>query len=118
MQIYLTGVTRHPNLALLKLAGFLKDNNVYFKLIESSDEDVSEFDIVYISKVFSFTKDPKFVVRALGTHDLTKFRLGGTGFYAAYIDNTSFSHIRKKDMEQFENDPFLNSLKNHRGGSK
>lgn len=114
----LDGGTRHPNLALLKLAGFLKDNNVYFKLIESSDEDVSEFDIVYISKVFSFTKDPKFVIRALGSNDLTKFRLGGTGFYAAYLDNASFPNIRKKDMEQFVNDPYLNSLKNHRGGDK
>ena len=31
----LDGGTRHPNLALLKIAGFLKDNNIPFELIEN-----------------------------------------------------------------------------------
>ena len=37
----LNGGTRHPNLALLKLAGFLHDNDVKFHLIIDNDEDIS-----------------------------------------------------------------------------
>ena len=33
----LDGGTRHPNLALLKIAGFLKDNNIPFELIENEN---------------------------------------------------------------------------------
>jgi hypothetical protein len=67
------------NLALLKIAGFLHDNNVEFSLIEDSDADISDFDLVYISKVFSFTKDPEFVVDALTKGGYDKSRFGGTG---------------------------------------
>ena len=49
----LDGGTRHPNLALLKLAGFLHDHNIEFRLIESDDEDLSLYTIIYISRVFS-----------------------------------------------------------------
>lgn len=38
----LDGGTRHPNLALLKIAGFLKDNNIPFELIE--DENINLWD--------------------------------------------------------------------------
>lgn len=114
----LDGGTRHPNLALLKLAGFLHDNNIDFKLIDSGKEDISSYDIIYISKVFSFTKDPEFVEKARGTFDLCKFRIGGTGYYAEYIDSPNFSDLRKEDMGKFEHDEFLNSLPNHRGGKK
>jgi hypothetical protein len=84
MQIFWMVELVIQNLALLKIAGFLHDNNVEFSLIEDSgiedsDADISDFDLVYISKVFSFTKDPEFVVDALtkGGHD--KSRFGGTG---------------------------------------
>ena len=39
----LNGGTRHPNLALLKIAGFLFDNNVAFELIEDGDADISKY---------------------------------------------------------------------------
>ena len=45
----LDGGTRHPNLALLKLAGFLHDHNIEFELIESGDADVSKYHLVYLS---------------------------------------------------------------------
>ena len=32
--------TRHPNLVLMKLAGFFKDNEIDFKLIIDQDEDI------------------------------------------------------------------------------
>lgn len=112
----LDGGTRHPNLALLKLAGFLYDNQIDFTLIESTDEDVSNFDFVYVSKVFTFTKDPKFVEEYRDSGQWDKFRIGGTGYYATQEDDNGFSVSRKLDMEQFENDDFLNTLPNHRGG--
>ena len=37
----LDGGTRHPNLALLKIAGFLYDNSIEFELIEDSKADIS-----------------------------------------------------------------------------
>lgn len=112
----LDGGTRHPNLALLKLAGFLSDNGVPFKLIESGDVDITEFDRIYVSKVFSFTKEPNFVERAKGTLNWSKIHLGGTGYYATISDDREFTSLRQLDMEQFENDEFLSSLPNHRGG--
>lgn len=108
--------TRHPNLALLKLAGFLNDNNIDFKLIEDADADVSEFDRIYVSKVFSFTNDPILVTRAKDTLDWSKFHFGGTGYYARVSENDRFKSAREADMAQFENDEFLNSLVNRRGG--
>ena len=112
----LDGGTRHPNLALLKLAGFLNDNNIDFELIETGDADIAKFDLVYVSKVFSFTKNPSFLVNVKNLNDLHKIRLGGTGFYAVQEDDKNFIKLRQADMEQFENDDFLNSLPNHRGG--
>lgn len=112
----LDGGTRHPNLALLKLAGFLHDNDVEFSLIESSDADTTEYEYVYVSKVFSFTKDPDFVTRAKGTLEWQKYHLGGTGYYATQEDDRDFAALRQLDMDQFENDAYLNTLPNHRGG--
>lgn len=110
------GGSRHPNLALLKLAGFLYDNNVDFSLIESDECDTTDFDLIYVSKVFSFTKNPKFIENAKGTKEWHKFRLGGTGYYATHENNREFAALRQRDMVQFENDPYLNTLHNYRGG--
>lgn len=112
----LDGGTRHPNLALLKLAGFLHDNHIAFELIEETDADTSGYDRIYVSKVFSFTKDPIFIDKAKASSEWSKFHLGGTGYYATLPDDSDFTTIRQLDMERFENDEFLNSLPNHRGG--
>lgn len=114
----LHGGTRHPNLVLLKLAGFLHDNNINFNLIIDSNEDISEYSFIYISKVFSFTPDPLFYLKAKGTKDEQKFRLGGTGDYAIKKDVNDFKAARTRDMHQLESDPFLNTLKNFRGGNR
>lgn len=114
----LDGGTRHPNLALLKLAGFLHDHNIEFELIESGDADVSKYHLVYISKVFSFTNNPTFfneeIERSLGLG--SKFRWGGTGFYALDADDDSFTRKRVEDMCRLENDDFLNRYPNLRDG--
>ena len=41
--------SRHPNLALLKIAGFLSDNGVMFQLILDSQADISRYDRIYLS---------------------------------------------------------------------
>ncbi len=116
----LDGGTRHPNLALLKLAGFLNDHNIEFRLIESENEDISEFHLIYISKVFSFTKDPKFFNRSQEEKKgkESRFRWGGTGFYALNENEMGFRQYRSVDMMQLENDPFLNRYPNMRDGKE
>ena len=113
----LNGGTRHPNLALLKLAGFLHDNNIAFRLITDNEEDISKYYAIYVSKVFSFTPDPSFYQRAT-QEERKKFRLGGTGDYAIKKDVKDFKSARKRDMNLLESDDFLNSMFNKRGGSK
>lgn len=103
---------------MLKLAGFLHDNNIPFELITDTDADISKYHLVYISKVFTFTKDPNFYIKAKGTELEKKFRIGGTGYYATETNIPKFRKLRDADMSQLENDEFLNSLPNHRGGSK
>lgn len=114
----LNGGTRHPNLLLLKLAGFFADNAIPFNLIINNDEDISKYTIIYISKVFSFTPDPPFYVKAKETPNEKKFIVGGTGDYAIIKNIKEFKAARYRDMNQLENDKFLNSYPNKRGGQK
>ena len=94
----LNGGTRHPNLVLLKIAGFLHDNNIEFNLISDTDANVDEYDYVYISKVFSFSPIPNFYLNA---KNKSKFIIGGTGFYANTKDIKEFSELRVKDMTAY-----------------
>lgn len=112
------GGTRHPNLVLLKLAGFLHDHNIEFELIEDTDADVSKYHLIYISKVFSFTKNPRFFdeVKEKRKGKRSKFRWGGTGFYAMESDDYKFTRKRNDDMNQLESDDFLNRYPNMRDG--
>ena len=66
--------TRHPNLALMKISGYLKEKGDSSRLLLDYAH-ISEYDQVYISKVFSFTKIPKEVIES------SNVILGGTGFY-------------------------------------
>lgn len=110
--------TRHPNLALLKIAGFLNDNNVEFELILDSKVDVSKYTHVFLSRVFTFTSLPDFYVNAIGSPDENKFHVGGTGFYVTESNVKEFSRKRSEDMRRLEDDPFLCSFPNHRGGPR
>lgn len=67
--------TRHPNLVLMKLAGYYKDNGNEVTLIYNDYEEVKNYDKVFISKVFSFTNIPKWVT------ELDYVEIGGTGFF-------------------------------------
>lgn len=110
--------TRHPNLVLMKIAGFLNQNEIPFELILDSEANLERYDHIFISRVFTFTQMPKFYLNALGTEYEAKFHIGGTGFYA---NETSISKYRKKrinDIFQLDNDDYLNTLDNHSGGHK
>ena len=112
------GGTRHPNLALLKLAGFLREHNIAFELIEDEKADIGKYHLIYISKVFSFTKDPQFFAEAKCNGNLSKFRWGGTGFYALIDRDDEFTQERINDMSRLENDDFLNRFPNKSGGKE
>ncbi|MDE6867499.1 MAG: hypothetical protein K2J23_08930, partial [Muribaculaceae bacterium] len=112
----LDGGTRHPNLALLKIAGFLHDNNIPFELIEEGTQDVSKYSLVYVSKVFTFTKEPQFLQEARKKDELDKFRWGGTGYYGEDDPPEIFTRLREEDMTRLEKDDFLNRYPNWRGG--
>lgn len=66
--------TRHPNLALMKLSGWNKEIGNEVSLLERY-EDIPLYDIVYIGKVFSFTRVPA------NLHLYHNIQCGGTGFY-------------------------------------
>lgn len=112
----LDGGTRHPNLALLKIAGFLHDNNISFELIEDGNADISKYSLVYVSKVFTFTKEPIFLQKARELGELDKLRWGGTGYYGEDDPVDIFIRLREDDMTALERDEFLNQFPNHRGG--
>lgn len=67
--------TRHPNLVLLKLAGFFHDNGILFELILDPRANTSQYTRIYMSCVFTFTKLPELYLRAKGTPEEKKFKL-------------------------------------------
>lgn len=67
--------TRHPNLALMKIAGFYRDQGNEVQLIFDNYMSVYDFDKVFISKVFTFSNIPDWVLA------LDHVSIGGTGFF-------------------------------------
>lgn len=124
--------TRHPNLALLKIAGYLRDNGYTLKSSESdfegntyelltnecNFEKLQDLDHIYISCVFSFTlDDPPLLLEGLLSNKklANKVHMGGTGSYANLSIEDGFAEKREADMHLLENDKFLNTLKNKFG---
>lgn len=101
--------TRHPNLALLKIAGYLFDNNISFELITDAQTDISQYTYIYMSRVFTFTEEPAFYLNA-SVSEKKKFRLGGTGYYANEKSVSKFRQLREEDMNRLSHDVFLNTL--------
>ena len=66
--------TRHPNLALMKIAGYYKSNGYEVELIKSYN-DVKGYKEIFISKVFNFTDVPQEILNMENIH------IGGTGFF-------------------------------------
>lgn len=95
--------TRHPNLALMKIAGFLKQNKIPYRLIEDSKEDTSVYSHIFISRVFTFTKLPIF----LESNKSSKIYTGGTGFYANESDPIIFNKQQYADLHSLERNELL-----------
>ena len=121
--------TRHPNLALLKIAGYFRDNGFargetenqsFYELItnESNFESLQKYDLFYVSCVFTFTLDdpPLVLTTLLNDKKLSKkVRMGGTGSYANLSVEEGFAEKREEDMLKLERDTFLLSLRNKTG---
>jgi hypothetical protein len=125
--------TRHPNLALLKIAGYFRDNGYVRKCVghavkkvstyelltnDSNFDELQKLDYIYVSCVFTFTVDnPPFLLSYLMKDNKLKkrIRIGGTGSYANLSVEEGFLEKRAADMEGLEKDEFLNTLKNKHG---
>lgn len=125
--------TRHPNLALLKIAGYFRDNGFIqkssllspeksstYELLtnENNFEELSKLDHIYVSCVFSFTlENPPLLLSFLLENKTIakKVHMGGTGSYANLSEKEGFAARREEDMHRLEQDVFLNSLKRKSG---
>lgn len=81
--------TRHPNLACMKIAAYYIKHGWDVVLLESYD-DLDQYDLVSISRVFSFTKVPPVIYKDGKSHEgeehpelflKDNIQIGGTGFY-------------------------------------
>jgi hypothetical protein len=96
--------TRHPNLVLMKLAGYFRDRNISYKFIYNNDnDDISNYSFIYVSKVFTFTKVPSFLDKI----EPSKIIKGGTGYYVEEDNLELFNQQREDDMARLELDPNL-----------
>ena len=95
----LNGGTRHPNLALMKIAGYLYDNNISFELLIDPNQSIDKYDYIYMSKVFTFTPYPSLYTEAGEARN--KFIIGGTGNYATETNTKTF--ISKTRIQQLLN---------------
>ena len=73
----LIGAKKHrfPNLASMKISAYNKNLGNDVKLITTYDEDFSQYDDIYLSKVFTATEVPQNVI------ELPNIHCGGTGFF-------------------------------------
>lgn len=66
--------TKHPNLALMKISKFHKDKKDEVTLLVDYN-NIDNYDKVYISKVFTFTNIPSYIINKANVE------IGGTGFF-------------------------------------
>ena len=81
--------TRHPNVALMKISKYYKDNGHEVELLFDY-ENIKEYEKVFLSKVFDFTKIP------IDLKDYPNIEYGGTGFFfdkAPNLPNEIEHHI-------------------------
>ena len=71
---------RFPNLACEKIAGYYQDEGATVDLLTSIDKDIfSDYDLVAVSKVFTDTPVPEWVINP--KERPSNVLVGGTGFY-------------------------------------
>ena len=72
--------TRHPNLALMKISGYMKAQGYETELLLNYSK-IEEFNTVYVSKVFTFTHIP------INLDEYDNVKYGGTGFFLENAPN-------------------------------
>jgi len=75
--------TRHPNLALMKISGYNKEKGNRVTLLHNYN-NIKNYDKVYLSKVFSFTKIP------INIEEYNNLITGGTGLYWDQAESLPF----------------------------
>ena len=92
MRIGLVDVDGHnyPNLPLMKLSAWHKSKGDSVEWYEPFNGLIKPYDIVYLSKVFSFTADYELPIYAEKVHR------GGSG-YAIYLENGKENYDKSKD---------------------
>lgn len=80
-----------PNLCLMKISAYYKQQEHEVEWYEALNGLISEYDIVYCSKVFSFSQDYEFPIYA------KEVRKGGSG-YAIRIENGVEVYDKSKDV--------------------
>ena len=71
---------RFPNLACEKISAFWKEKGAKVELLLNYD-NIFDFDLVYISKVFTDTECPKYLYNETWLKQHPTIMIGGTGFY-------------------------------------
>lgn len=104
----LDGGTRHPNLALLKISGYCKDEAIhhikhsvrlicsYDELREGLLETPVHYDILAMSRVFKFTTIPDDIMRMVENDEIY---IGGTGFFE--VNGPTLSDVVEHHMPDY-----------------
>lgn len=104
--------TRHPNLALMKIAGYYRDKGNEVKLIFNDYKEVDDYDKVFVSKVFSFTEIPLWIL------ERPHVEYGGTGFFVdggKSLDNDIEHHMPYYDLyKEYINEQLDNGKRRQR----
>ncbi len=92
----LIGRTNHrfPNLACEKFSAYWKEKGAEV-ILKTDYEELDKFDHVFISKVFTDTWAPEWIVESVNMHDGTanlpdNIHVGGTGFYFDKAPNLEY----------------------------
>lgn len=106
--------TRHPNLACMKMSAYYKEQGHKVQLLENYD-NLDKFDLVLLSRVFSFTKIDNRIFKNNKCKDLehpelslkSNIKIGGTGFYYEKAPDLPYEiEHHKPDYHLYDN--FIN----------
>ncbi len=111
--------TRHPNLACMKISAYYKDKGYNVSLLDSY-ENLDSYNLVFISKVFTFTKVPMTIFKRGICKDINhpedslkkNIRIGGTGFYYDKAEDLPYEIEHHMPDYSLYEDYILEKIKN------
>lgn len=98
--------TRHPNLALMKISGYYKEQGHDVKLIYKSYDELYDYDKIFLARVFTFTNVPEWVLK------IKNIKIGGTGFYEDGGNDLDYEIEHHKPDYSLYNEYVEDQLKN------